>query len=131
MTTLQIAKAPFSDKNLEIHNLIVYTPSIMQLILSHHLASTSCWAFSSASTCLKKHVLPNLHPVSDVYFDTREDAKIYVTGFFHFFQRHGISLLLSKELSSLLPVVFEGFSPPSSVLAFELGAGEGDRPFRL
>ena len=36
--------------------------------------------------------------------------------------------LLSEELSSLLPV-FEDVSPPSSVLAFEFGAGEDDRPF--
>ena len=35
---------------------------------------------------------------------------------------------LSEELSSLLPDSFAGFSTSPSVLAFEFGAGEDDRP---
>ena len=64
--------------------------------------------------------------------DAREDVKIYMTVFFYnLCNRHGISLLLSEEISSLLPVVSENFSPSRSVLAFELDAEEDDRPFRL
>ena len=40
-------------------------------------------------------------------------------------------LILSEELSSLLPDSFEGFLSSPSVLAFEVGAGEDDCPFRL
>ena len=44
--------------------------------------------------------------------------------------RHGILVLLSEELSSLLPECFDGFSPSPSVLAFEFAAGKDDCPFR-
>ena len=64
--------------------------------------------------------------------DTREDARIHMTDFYRILNRHGISLLLSGELSSLLFDSFEDFCPsPSVCFVFEFGVGEDDRPFRL
>ena len=42
---------------------------------------------------------------------------------------HGILHLLSEGHSPLLPELFDFVSPSPSVLAFDLGAGEDDRPF--
>ena len=63
-------------------------------------------------------------------FDTREDAKIYMTSFSQMLQRHGTSLLLSEELSSWLPDVFEDFLPFVSI-GLRFCVGEDDRPLRL
>ena len=51
----------FSDKNLEIHNPIVWTPSIKQLIFLYHLSLTSCWALLlpqrvGSGTCRHVHI---------------------------------------------------------------------------
>ena len=54
-----------------------------------------------------------------------------MTDYSNFLYRHGMVHLLSEELSSLLPDVFEDFSPSLSVLAFEFGAGEEECPIRL
>ena len=80
----------FSDEYLETHSPIVRTPFINQLILSHHLCLTSCWASP-----------PPLHVGIDMCrhvcilsqacnYDTREGANSYMTGFLHFLHQHGI-----------------------------------------
>ena len=65
-------------------NTIVQTPSIMQLILSQHLSSTSCWAF-----LLPQHVGNDICRHIHNFFqtcnsDTREDVRIHMTDFTEF-----------------------------------------------
>ena len=71
----------FSDKNLETHNPILETPSIMQLILSHHLSLFFCWASPQPQHVgigIFRHICIRSQTCS---FDTREDSRIYMTNF--------------------------------------------------
>ena len=65
-----------------MHNPILQTPSNKQLILSHHLSLTFCWAFplprhvqriTSFLVCIRSQTCS---------FDTREEASIYMRGFY-------------------------------------------------
>ena len=62
--------------------------------------------FPSASTCRKQ-----IHPFSDLQFSHTGGCQNVHDGFLQNLNRHGISLLLSEEISSLLPDYFEGFGP--------------------
>ena len=97
----------------------------MQLIFSRHFSSTFCWAAQRVGIgiCCHTCILSQI-----CNFDTREDAKYYMTGYsifrigteFHPFYLKGFLLCCLNFLRA---------SP--SVLGFEFSAGEDDRPFRL
>ena len=65
--------------------------------------------FSTASTCLKKHFFPYMHPFSDLQFWHGRMPKFTWRFFVTTLYRHGISLLLSEVPSSLLPDFFFPF----------------------
>ena len=71
----------FSDKNLEIHNPIVQTPSTMQRNLSHNFSSTFCWASHQPQHALRNMFFHICIRSQTCSFETREDTKIYMTGF--------------------------------------------------
>ena len=80
----------------------------MQLILSHHLSLTSCWASPQPQHVWKKMSFHICIQSQTCSFDIREDAPNHMTGLLQFLYWHGFLLIVSEELSYLLPVVFWG-----------------------
>ena len=64
-------------------------------------------------------------------FDTREDAKIYMTGFYKSCSGMEFRSFSLKNFPLRCRMFFADFSSPSSGVAFEFGAGEDNRIFRL
>ena len=103
----------------------------MQPILSHHLSLTSCWASPQPQRVWRNMFFQTCIQSQTCSFWHTGGCQILHDVFLQILNRHGISFLLSEELSSSLPDSFDGFCPSPSVFAFELDAGEDDRPFRL
>ena len=121
----------FSDKNLETHNPIVVDSFN---IATDPFAPPFFDFFVGLFFCLNMSEMAFVAICTSFFqtcnSDTREDARTHMTEFLQTLNRHGISLFLSEELSSLLPDSFEDFCPsPSVCFAFEWG--EDDRTFRL
>ena len=88
--------------------------------------------FPSASTCRKRHLSPWTQPFSRLVVLTHGMRQYWHGGSLQSVYRHGILLLSSTELSSLLPYPCENCCPlPSVCFALEWDAGEDDRPFCL
>ena len=64
-------------------------------------------------------------------FDPREDANIYMTVFYSFGNGTEFRSFCQQSFPLCCLMWFEDISPSPSVLAFEDGAREDDRPFRL
>ena len=84
----------FSRIRILRYNIFVYTPATLQLIILHHLSLT---------------IVGLLFCLDMFKRNTRVDANTYMTGFSKILYRHGFSLLVSEEMSSLLPDVYCGF----------------------
>ena len=101
----------------------------MQPILSHHFSLTSCWASPQPQRVWRNMFFHTCIQSQTCRFSHTGGCQILHDVFLQILNRHGISFLLSEELSSSLPDSFDGFCPSPSVFAFELDAVEDDRPF--
>ena len=107
----------FSDQNLEMHDPIVWTPPIQQLILSHHLLFDFLFGFTySFNMSEAAFIATNTTFFQICSPDTREDAKTYMTDNYIFDINMEFDFSCQK-FSSLSP-----FSPSVGV-AFEWDAG--------
>ena len=80
--------------------------------------------FSSASTCRNRHLSPCAHRIQTCASGTREDAQIYMTGYYNFF-------ISTKNLTYYVRAFISVAFFHRQSLPSKFGAGEDARHFRL
>ena len=81
----------------------------MQLILSHHLFLTFCWAFHQPQHVWRNIFFHIYFRSQTCSFDTREDAKFYLTGFLNFTSEWKFSPLVWRDVLIVARNLFEDF----------------------